>query len=43
VLVSVQVFYSSRPDSYNETLGPTGGPEEGKTLCHRALMARSSK
>jgi hypothetical protein len=31
VLVSVQVFYSLRPNSYNETQGPTGGPGEGKS------------
>jgi hypothetical protein len=43
VLASSQAFYSSRPDSYNETQGLTGGPEAGKTLCSRALMATSSK
>jgi hypothetical protein len=31
VLASVQVFYSLRPDSYNETQGPTGGPGECKS------------
>jgi hypothetical protein len=25
--VSTRSFYSSRPGSYNETRGPTGGPE----------------
>jgi hypothetical protein len=25
--VSTRSFYSSRSDSYNETWGPTGGPE----------------
>jgi hypothetical protein len=43
VLTSVWTFYSSRPDSYNETQGLTGGLGAGKTLCSRALMARSSR
>jgi hypothetical protein len=30
--VSTQSFYSSRPDSYNEIRGPTGGPEVVETL-----------
>jgi hypothetical protein len=38
VLASTRAFYSSRPDSYNETQGPTGGPRVGKTICSRALM-----
>jgi hypothetical protein len=33
VLASIRAFYSSRPDNYNETQGPTGGPRAGKTLC----------
>jgi hypothetical protein len=43
VLASSRAFYSSRPSNYNETQGTTGGPGAGKTLCSRALMARSSK
>jgi hypothetical protein len=30
--VSIRFFYSSRPGSYNETRGPTGGPEVVETL-----------
>jgi hypothetical protein len=30
--VSTRSFYSSRPDSYNETRGPTGGPDVVETL-----------
>jgi hypothetical protein len=30
--VSTRSFYSTRPDSYNETQGPTGGPEVIETL-----------
>jgi hypothetical protein len=30
--VSARSFYSSRSDSYNETWGPTGGPEVVETL-----------
>jgi hypothetical protein len=30
--VSTRSFYSPRPDSYNETRGPTGGPEVVETL-----------
>jgi hypothetical protein len=30
--VSIRSFYSSRPGSYNETWGPTGGPEVIETL-----------
>jgi hypothetical protein len=30
--VSIRSFYSSRPGSYNETRGPTGGPEVVETL-----------
>jgi hypothetical protein len=30
--VSTRSFYSSRPGSYNETQGPTGGPEVVETL-----------
>jgi hypothetical protein len=30
--VSTRSFYSSRSGSYNETRGPTGGPEVIKTL-----------
>jgi hypothetical protein len=30
--VSTQSFYSSRPGSYNETWGPTDGPEVVETL-----------
>jgi hypothetical protein len=30
--VSTRSFYSSRPGSYNETRGPTGGPEVVETL-----------
>jgi hypothetical protein len=30
--VSTRSFYSSRSDSYNETRGPTGGPEVVETL-----------
>jgi hypothetical protein len=43
VLAFARAFYSSRPGSYNETLGPIGGPVVGKTLCSRALMAKCSK
>jgi hypothetical protein len=30
--VSIRSFYSSRPGSYNETWGPTGGPKVIETL-----------
>jgi hypothetical protein len=40
---SIRAFYSSRSDSYNESQGPTGDLETGKTLCCRAPPARSSK
>jgi hypothetical protein len=30
--LSTRSFYSSRPGSYNETRGPTGGPEVVETL-----------
>jgi hypothetical protein len=30
--VSTRSFYSTRPGSYNETQGPTGGPEVIETL-----------
>jgi hypothetical protein len=43
VPASVQVFYSLRSGSYNETQGPTGGPEVDKTIYSRALIDRSSK
>jgi hypothetical protein len=43
VLASVQVFYSSRSGSYNETQGPIGGPRAGKILCNRVVIARSNK
>jgi hypothetical protein len=43
VLASARAFYNSRPDSYNETQGPTGGPGASKTLCGRALMTKSSE
>jgi hypothetical protein len=43
ILSSALTFYSSRPDSYNETQDPTGDPGAGKTLCNRALIVRSSE
>jgi hypothetical protein len=30
--LSTRSFYTSRPGSYNETWGPTGGPEVVETL-----------
>jgi hypothetical protein len=42
-VASIQAFYSSRLDSYNESQDPTGGLKAGKTLCCRAPLVRSSK
>jgi hypothetical protein len=30
--VSTQSFYNSKPGSYNETWGPTGGPDVIETI-----------
>jgi hypothetical protein len=35
-VTSTRAFYSSRSGSYNESQGPTGGLEAGKTICCRA-------
>jgi hypothetical protein len=36
-------LYSLRPDNYNETQDPIGGPGAGKILYSRTLMARGSE